>query len=477
MIRTVRSRVILALAMPLLGCSDVSSPQEDPTAEPQTLRPCTVDGVSKPTLCGWYDVPENRAEPTGRMVRLRVVVAKALNAEPAPDPIVYFEGGPGGSSIGVAPFLTNEMPGARARRDMVFIDQRGTGASGKLTCNTALPSGEISLFGSLFPPDHVLACATRLSSQADLAQYTTPIAADDMAEVLGALGYDSVNVFGTSYGTRLALVFARRHPDMIRSVSVNGVAPPDRIAYLEGSESVESALEWGLSGCEADPTCGAEHPNVRTDFASLVARFDNGPVSTDVTLSDGSTANVMFAHADFAYAVRGMFYGNLADSLAPWTSRAVSTGGWAGFADYYVQRSKWVAGTFATGMHLSVWCAEDVPFATEAVMASYDNGALLGSSLIRRYRDACALWSTEPVPADYKQPVTIDLPVFIVSGERDPVTPATWGEALAAGLPNAVHITVPDAGHVPFGSCINSIQEAFWNSADPQGLSTSCMGG
>ncbi len=122
MIRTVRSRVILALAMPLLGCSDVSSPQEDPTAEPQTLRPCTVDGVSKPTLCGWYDVPENRAEPTGRMVRLRVVVAKALNAEPAPDPIVYFEGGPGGYSIGVAPFLTNEMPGARARRDMVFID-------------------------------------------------------------------------------------------------------------------------------------------------------------------------------------------------------------------------------------------------------------------------------------------------------------------------------------------------------------------
>ena len=160
MIRTFRSRPILALAMPLLACSEIATPQEDPTAEPQLLRPCSVAGVSKPTLCGWYEVPENRAEPTGRMVRLRVVVAKALDAEPAPDPIVYFEGGPGGSSVAVAPFLTNEMPGARARRDMVFIDQRGTGASGKLTCNTALPSGEASLFGSLFPPDHVLACAT-----------------------------------------------------------------------------------------------------------------------------------------------------------------------------------------------------------------------------------------------------------------------------------------------------------------------------
>ncbi len=134
------------------------------------------------------------------------------------------------------------------------------------------------------------------------------------------------------------------------------------------------------------------------------------------------------------------------------------------------------AGSFATGMHLSVWCAEDAAYATEALMATYDNGALLGSSLIRRYQAACASWPIGTLPPGYKDPVTYSLPVLVISGERDPVTPATWGSALAAGLPNARHVVVPDAGHVPFGPCINSIQEAFWISADPGGLSTSCMG-
>ena len=192
--------------------------------------------------------------------------------------------------------------------------------------------------------------------------------------------------------------------------------------------------------------------------------------------TDGTVAQVQFSRADFAYAVRGMFYGILADSIAPWTTRAVDSGAWAGYVDYYVRRSRWVAGPFATGMHLSVWCAEDVPFATEAVMTPYDNGSLLGSSLIRRYRDACASWPTGDVPAGYKDVVSFDLPVLIISGERDPVTAATWGTALEAALPNATHIIVPDAGHVPFGSCINGIQEAFWISADPAGLPVSCMG-
>ena len=448
-----------------------------PPSFTRNLEPCSFPGITGPILCGTYTVYEDREARAGRTIDINFLVVKATDENPEPDPVVYFEGGPGGSSVGTARFIVDALSAIRQRRDFVFVDQRGTGGSGRLACDTPLPSGEASLFGTLFPDDHVAACAARLGADADLRLYTTPIATDDIDEVLGWLGYERVNLFGTSYGTRVALVFLRRHPERVRTTIVNGVAPPHVNVHLFDAPNVDRSLEWLFGDCEQDAACAAQHPDLRVHLDTLVARFDQGPVEVNAELSNGATARVSFSRGDFGYAVRGMLYGSLAENIAAWTAEAVETGGWAGFPDYYVQRSRWVASPFATGMHLSVFCAEDIPFMTDAEIADITQETLLGESLIRRYERACEHWPRGDLPAGFHELVTSELPVLIVSGERDPVTPVVWGEEIQTTLPNSVHVVVPDAGHVPLTPCVLGIQNRFIETGSVAELATGCVGG
>ncbi len=460
------------------GAQNTPPPTDSiPASFARTLEPCSRADIAGQTLCGTFTVYEDREARTGRTLDLNILVVKATDPDPEPDPVVYFQGGPGGSSVDIARFITETLAEVRQRRDLVFVDQRGTGASGRLACNTPLPGGEASLFGTLFPADHIAACATRLGTDANLKLYTTPIGVDDIDEVLEWLGYDQVNLFGTSYGTRVALVYLRRHPERVRTTIVNGVAPPNVNIHLFDAFNVDRSLAWLFSDCEQDARCAAQHPNLRTQFDTLLARFDQGPVTVNATLSDGSTVSVPFSRGDFGYALRGMLYGALADQIAAWVSESIETGGWAGFPDYYTQRARWVASPFATGMHLSVFCAEDIPFMTDADIAETSQGTVLGESLIRRYAQACALWPQGDIPGDYHEAVTSDKPVLIISGERDPATPVTWGDDIQATLPTSLHLVVPDAGHVPLTPCLTTLKQRFLDTASVADLDASCVEG
>ena len=368
------------------------------------------------------------------------------------------------------------MAGARKQRDLVFIDQRGTGGSGKLSCEGALPGGQESLFGSHFPADHIDACVSRLSLAADLRRYTTDVAADDIDEVLSWLGYDAVNLFGASYGTRLALVFLRRHEDRVRSVLLNGVAPPHRGIHINGAANTDASLQWLLDDCAADRACAGAHPDLATNLDALLARFDDGPVPVEVELDDGSPRVVDYSLGDFGYAIRRMLYDESAYSIAPWIDESVETGGWSGFPRYYLARTRWIGGSFGTGLHLSVICAEDIQFVTEADIQAKTQGTRIGATLVRRYQDACSRWPTAPVPSGYREPVTANTPVLIVSGERDPVTPAVWGAETAGGFANSQHVVVPGGGHFPVSPCLELIQNTFLVLADPSALPTFCVG-
>lgn len=479
------NRITLLLTAALACAACASEPigptpagaQDDPVPASfaRDLAPCSVNGIAGPTLCGTYTVFENRDARTGRALDLNILVVKATDLDPEPDPVVYFEGGPGGSSVNAAGFIVPTLSEIRQRRDLVFIDQRGTGGSGPLACNTPLPGGEASLFGSLFPDDHLAACAARLGAEADLTRYTTPIAVDDIDEVLGWLGYEQVNLFGTSYGTRVALVFLRRHPERVRTVIVNGVAPPHVNVHLFDALNVDRSLAWLIDDCEQDAACAAQHPDLRARLDALLERLDQGPVPVNAELSDGSTARVSFSRGDFGYALRGMLYGNLAGQIAAWVAEALETGGWAGFPDYYVQRSRWVASPFATGMHLSVFCAEDIPFMTDAEIAETSQETVLGESLIRRYERACTHWPRGAVPADYHTLVASERPVLILSGERDPATPVAWGDEIRSALPNSRHIVVPDAGHVPLTPCVLRLKRQFIETGSAADLDAACV--
>ena len=228
------ARTVVALtAINVAACAD-STPSGPEVELEDVLAPCVVSGVSGGALCGTVSVFEDRESGGGRMIDLRVLVLLPLGVERDPDPVIFFQGGPGASSVEAAAAIAGTLNDVRQRRELVFVDQRGTGQSNRLACDDPLPRGQASLFGTLFPPDHITGCASKLSLRSDPRLYHTSIAVDDIAEVLETLGYDRVNLFGASYGTRMALVFLRRHPELVRTVTVNGVAPPHLSTYLEG---------------------------------------------------------------------------------------------------------------------------------------------------------------------------------------------------------------------------------------------------
>jgi pimeloyl-ACP methyl ester carboxylesterase len=353
----------------------------------------------------------------------------------------------------------------------VFIDQRGTGRSNPLHCNALLANGPASLFGSVFPEDHIQSCRDSLSQRADLALYTTAIATDDMDEIREWLGYEQVNLYGGSYGTRVVQVYMRRHPTRVRTAIMNGVDPVNRITYLHGAVNLQIALERLMLECEGDTDCAEAFPDFRSQMSGLIAGFGNGPVRTRY-----ANRWVDFSQGDFAYAVRGMLYGSLASRLPLMVREAYRTKDLSAFADYYVERSSWVASDdIGTGMHLTIMCAEDIAFADDHEIRMLSGDTFMRDHLIQQYRNACRRWVQADLPERYRELVTSSVPTLLLSGGRDPVTPARWGAEVAERLSNSLHVVVPNAGHGVGGSCVAEMQRRLIEDGSLTNVDTSCV--
>jgi pimeloyl-ACP methyl ester carboxylesterase len=274
------------------------------------LKPCAIEGLKDEALCGTLPVWENRATRQGRKIDLSVVVLPAQTPNPAPDPVFYITGGPGygstGAAVGFAGFLAN----VRKQRDLVFVDQRGTGKSHPLHCD--LPGGETDLQGymrTLFPQESLKACEPRLAAQADLTQYTTAIAMDDLDDVRAWLGYDRINVFGGSYGTRAAQAYMRQHPDHVRSAVLTGVMIMDSRMPLYHARKAQESIDKLLDDCLADEACRAAFPDVRADLAKVIARLDQGPVRQTIQHpKTGKPVELTIGKGAFTTTLRSMQY-------------------------------------------------------------------------------------------------------------------------------------------------------------------------
>jgi pimeloyl-ACP methyl ester carboxylesterase len=245
------------------------------------LTPCGSPNDSAQALCGQYEVFENRAAQAGRKIKLNLVVLPALAAQPAPDPVFFLAGGPGQGAAGSARSgggsLAQQL---RLERDLVFVDQRGTGQSQQLDCNLYGADQEAqSYFNDLFPVDKVRDCRQELEKSADLKLYTTPVAMDDLDEVRAALGYAQINLYGASYGTLAALQYLRQHPAQVRSLTLAGVATPETKMPLHFAKGAQEAMEKLIADCATDETCRAAFPQFKTELAAVLARLDKGAVS------------------------------------------------------------------------------------------------------------------------------------------------------------------------------------------------------
>jgi pimeloyl-ACP methyl ester carboxylesterase len=440
------------------------------------LKPCRLDGLDEELFCGKLTVFENRETRTGRTIDLNVVVLPAVNQKNKAEPLFDLAGGPGASSVDAARFYVREGKDYRRRHDVVCVDQRGTGESNRLAIwREKTPSYYLS---EMFPVDYVQKMRHELEKRADLTKYTTSIAMDDLDDVRAWLGYDRINLFGGSYGTRAVLVYMRRHPEHVRSAILLAVASTDLKMPLHHSESAARAMDLLLGECKRDTRCNAAFPQIRDDWKKVLEQLEKQPARVEYSPSGKSAATTVEIHRGvFAEKIRTWMYDRDKAARIPLIVHHAANGDFVPFLQQAVAPS--IPDFVADGMYLSVTCAEDIPFIDQEEATKLTAGNPFGNYRVFQQMRACGMWPRGQIPADFLEPVHSEAPVLIFSGNMDPVTPPKFGEQVARHLPNSRHIVIPEAGHGVDGltdpDCFDRIAIEFLDKGDAKNLDVGCV--
>ncbi len=404
----------------------------------QQGKSCHLPGAEEALRCVTVPVALDYAAPA-QQLKLHVTVAPAFRESARPDPLFVLAGGPGQAGSDVLVLLNNVFRRARATRDIVFIDQRGTGLSGKLECEKKLPEEELS---EARLEQEMAACIA--SVKQPFSAFTTANSVRDIEQVRRALGYDKINLWGASYGTRLAQEYARAYPGALRAIILDGVAAPDQ-AIPAGGRDGQAALELLFAHCAADKACHKAYPNLRAEFKSLSDKVAAGAFK--ITLPDPRTARPLtltMSSDRFLGTVHNILYSPQDSRRLPFLINSAYNGRWQPFIARRNAASDFSAGgPVSQLMHLAVVCAEDYPRMTPQLLA--EDAAPLTAPLLERVSSMCARMKVPAAPS--RKPAPIALPVLMLSGAMDPVTPPRRAEAAAKFMPRAQHLVVANAGH------------------------------
>jgi pimeloyl-ACP methyl ester carboxylesterase len=421
-----------------LGLPAAAAAAAAPASQATAARSCHLPGAEEALRCLSISVPLDYAKPGAGSLKLHVTVAPAFRESARTDPLFVLAGGPGQAGSDVLPLLSAAFKRVRATRDIVFIDQRGTGLSGKLDCEN--PANEDTMSDAELEAVLQRCIGAR---KVPFAAYTTAAAAHDIEQVRRTLGYGKVNVWGGSYGTRLGQAYARAFPDSVRSLVLDGVAAPEQVIPAGGRDG-EAALGKLFEQCRLDAACNKAYPNLRTEYASLAARAEAG---LKLSIADPRTAQpVSFTMTSqrFFGTVHNILYSPADARRLPFLIHSAYQGRWEPF----IARHN-IAGDFASDassaimLYLAVVCAEDMPRMTPALLK--EDAATLTRPLADRLPGLCKTLNVPAVP--WTEPATIQAPALLLSGALDPVTPPRRAESAARRMPKAQQLVVANAGH------------------------------
>jgi pimeloyl-ACP methyl ester carboxylesterase len=438
------------------------------------LVACRLAGVEAAARCATYEVWEDRDAKQGRRIELNIAVVPARMRAHEPDPIVVLAGGPGQGAVSLAAQVMPLFARLNDSRDIVFIDQRGTGESNPLTCEDDEPQSMQSLFEDAMPERVVRKCLEQLD--ADPRLYVTPIAIADLDEVRAALGYDKVNLWGGSYGTRVALEYIRRHGDHVRTATLDGVAPATMKLPLSFVTDGEAALKQLIEACEGEALCRKTYPGLRETIAGLRGELARRPLR--VSIQDprsGERETISVTQNVFLSGLfRPLYVAEMA-SLLPFGISSAAAGDFNPLLAQNLEFADDISENLSVGMHLSVVCAEDIPRVTREDLDTLDR-SFFGRALVDDFMRACSLWPRGSLPADYYDPVKSNVPVMILSGGIDPATPPRHGEAVAKTLTNSRHFIAPHLGHgVSLHGCGPRVIESFVRKGGFEGVDGKCL--
>ena len=446
----------------LTAVSDSSLPLED-------CALTSAVGNQVDARCGTLTVPEDRANPNGRKIELNVAVIPAIKRNPEADALFLLAGGPGQSAIEAYPAMISLMFQIHENRDIVLVDQRGTGKSNPLKC---LGPEDESL-----TDEQVLAklkaCPETLD--ADLRFYNTEIAMTDLDDVRAALGYETINIYGASYGTRAALTYLRMFPEHVRTVTLDAVVDSDFVMFMDAAEDGQAALEKFFARCESDEACVSTFPKLRSEFDGLLARLEETPA--EITIPHPLTNNPLELTVT-PQMVTGMVFNTLyVPDFVATLPLAIHTA----YADEnyvpLISQALLVNAGLYDGMFYAVTCTEDAPLISSVEAAKRAEQSVFGDRTVD-FAAVCSEWQKGKVSPEFREPVISDAPVLILSGEADPITPPRHAEGVAESLTNEIHLIFSGMGHGNLSSpCSTNLFKDFIESASIEGLDTACVEG
>ena len=444
------------------------------------LSPCQLEHPQRLTVvaaeCGELTVPENSAQPNGRQLHLAFARVPAISRRKHPDPLFVLAGGPGMAATTFYATVAPVFGRIHRDRDIILLDQRGTGGSNPLNC----PGGDETDYRAT---DNDIAadarsCLEKLSAKADVAQYTTSVAVNDLEHLRQVLGYEHINMYGVSYGTRVAQQYLRRFPDHTRALILDGVVPPELTLGAGMALDAEHALDRILARCALETDCRNRFGDPTQDYHDLWQSLQAHSVPVIVANpTTGESTHFEFTRFHLATVLRLSIYSTEQTALLPLLlHEAHESKDYSRLASQFLLLTHAYTDAVAVGMNNTVACTEDIAFYdAKATDRSKLENTFLGTAQLDGLLAICKIWPRGPIDADFHAPVHSAVPVLLLSGSDDPITPPAYADQARRGLTDSLHIVLKDFGHGQLAApCMDRVMEQFINRASVKGLDTSC---
>jgi pimeloyl-ACP methyl ester carboxylesterase len=450
-------------------------------AEPALdLEPCRLEHPARmlavPAECGKVVVPENPREPAGRQIELFVARVPAISLNKAKDPLFLIAGGPGTSAVDLYTSATVPFDRVRRSRDIVLLDQRGTGRSHRLDCHYDSQDLLTSFSDVDIGPANI-ECRDQLAKESDLRQYTTSVAVGDLDLVRRRFGYERINLFGNSYGTRVAQHYARRYPQSTRTVILDGVIDPATVLGPAIAVDAERALERILTRCTKDAACHQAFPDPYRDYQELRASVTANPPRVTVNDANGKLREFEFSARHLSAVLRLASYNDDQAALMPLSLHlARHEGNFTPLANQFRVFARSLEEEFAYGMHNAVACSEDTPLIDSAKLnrAALDK-THMGAGQVEELIEACKEWPRGVVDSDLHAPFVSNAAALLLSGADDPVTPPQYATLAQRAFADSKHVVIAGRGHGQYGApCVDRIMARFIDAGTAKDLDASC---
>jgi pimeloyl-ACP methyl ester carboxylesterase len=457
----------------LIWCGHASAAGTLPLHECRLEHPLRMSSVA--ARCGVLAVAENPGAPGGPRIDLHVAIVPALNRRATAAPLFLLAGGPGQAATDLYTSAAGAFARINRNHDIVLVDQRGTGRSAVLSCTYP---DDWNLIKDPLPQlrEATQSCLAALGDR--VRYYTTSIAVRDLDQVRIALGYASVDLYGSSYGTRVAELYMRRFPATVHAAILDGVTYPEQAIGLDTPADGERALNLILDRCLKARECAAAYPDLRGELAALRRRF--GPERQPLELTDPSSGlplHLEFNRGLFNAALRFLSYNAVEASLLPTLLHQGAIGNLAPLAAQTIMMTRQIGAELASGMQNSVICSEDEPRfvltgdARQRIAQTYQ-----GTDQLDALAAICKIWPRGPVDSDLNAALHSDIPTLLLSGEADPVTPPGDAERAAAGLTHHRLVVLSGEGHGQLATgCMPRLMAEFLDGASPEALDTRCL--